>query len=64
MARQDTTNTELFDGSEENNEKTIKSTKIPLDTKKEPDKKIAPDPLIKTTDSKNKNEQKSDENGK
>ena len=50
--------------SEDNNEKTIKSTKIPLDTKKESDKKIAPDPLIKTTDSKNKNEQKSDENGK
>ena len=50
--------------SEENNEKTMESTKIPLDTNKEPDKKIAPDPLIKTTDSKNKNEQNGDENGK
>lgn len=50
--------------SEENNEKTMESTKISLDTKKEPDKKIAPDPLIKTTDSKNKNEQNGDENGK
>ena len=50
--------------SEENNEKTMESTKIPLDTNKEPDKKIAPDPLIKTTDSKNKNDQNGDENGK
>ena len=50
--------------SEEDNEKTMESTKIPLDTNKEPDKKIAPDPLIKTTDSKNKNEQNGDENGK
>ena len=50
--------------SEENDEKTMESTKIPLDTNKEPDKKIAPDPLIKTTDSKNKNEQNGDENGK
>ena len=50
--------------SEENNEKTMESAKIPLDTNKEPDKKIAPDPLIKTTDSKNKNEQNGDENGK
>ena len=50
--------------SEENDEKTMESTKISLDTKKEPDKKIAPDPLIKTTDSKNKNEQNGDENGK
>ena len=44
--------------------KTMESTKIPLDTNKEPDKKIVPDPLIKTTDSKNKNEQNGDENGK
>ena len=50
--------------SEENNEKTMENAKIPLDTNKEPDKKIAPDPLIKTTDSKNKNEQNGDENGK
>ena len=50
--------------SEENDEKTMESTKIPLDTNKEPDKKIAPDPAIKTTDSKNKNEQNGDENGK
>ena len=50
--------------SEEDDEKTMESTKIPLDTNKEPDKKIVPDPLIKTTDSKNKNEQNGDENGK
>ena len=50
--------------SEENNEKTMESAKIPLDTNKEPDKKIAPDPLIKTTDSKNKKEKNGDENGK
>ena len=50
--------------SEENDEKTMESTKIPLDTKKETDKKIAPDPPLKTTDSKNKNEQNGDRNGK
>ena len=50
--------------SEENDKKAMESTKIPLDTNKEPDTKIAPDPLIKTTDSKNKNEQNGDENGK
>ena len=50
--------------SEENDEKTMESTKIPLDNNKEPDKKISSDPLIKTTDSKNKNEQNGDENGK
>ena len=43
--------------SEENDEKPMESTKIPLDTNKETDKKIASDPPIKTTDSKNKNEQ-------
>jgi flagellar biosynthesis/type III secretory pathway protein FliH len=50
--------------SEENDEKTMESTKIPLDTNKETDKKIAPDPPIKTADSKNKNEQNGDGNGK
>ena len=50
--------------SEENDEKTMESTKIPLDNNKEPDKKMSSDPLIKTTDSKNKNEQNGDENGK
>jgi len=50
--------------SEENDEKTIESTKIPLDTNKETDKKIAPDPPIKTADSKNKNEQNGDGHGK
>ena len=50
--------------SEANDEKTIEITKNPLDTNKEPGKKIAPDPSIKTTDSKNKNEQNGDENGK
>ena len=40
------------------------STKTPLDNNKEPDKKITPDPLIKTSDGKNKNEQNGDENGK
>ena len=49
--------------SEENDEKTMESTKIPLGNK-EPDKKIAPDPAKKTTDSKNKSEQNGDENGK
>ena len=50
--------------SEENDEKTMENTKIPLDTNKEPDKKIASDPVIKTKDSRNKNEQNGDENGK
>ena len=50
--------------SEENDEKTMDSSKIPLDNNKEPDKKMSSDPLIKTTDSKNKNEQNGDENGK
>ena len=50
--------------SEENDEKTMEGSKIPLDNNKEPDKKMSSDPLIKTTDSKNKNEQNGDENGK
>ena len=50
--------------SEENDKKTMESTKIPLDNNKEPDKKMSSDHLIKTTDSKNKNEQNGDENGK
>ena len=50
--------------SEENDEKTMESTKIPLDTNTETDKKIAPDPPIKTAESKNKNEQNGDGNGK
>ena len=50
--------------SEENDKKTMESTKIPLDNNKEPDKKMSSDPSIKTTDSKNKNEQNGDENGK
>ena len=50
--------------SEENDEKTMESTKIPLDNNKEPDKKMSSDPLIKTADSKNNNEQNGDENGK
>ena len=50
--------------SEENDEKTMEGSKIPLDNNKEPDKKMSSDPLIKTKDSKNKNEQNGDENGK
>ena len=50
--------------SEENDKKTVESNKIPLDNKKEPDKKIVQDPLIDRTDSKNNNEQSGDENDK
>ena len=50
--------------SEENDKKTMESTKIPLDNNKEPDKKMSSDSPIKTTDRKNKNEQSGDENGK
>ena len=50
--------------NEENDEKMMESTKISLDTNKEPDNKIAPDTAIKTTDSENKNEQNGNENGK
>ena len=50
--------------SEENDHGTIESAQILADTDKEPDKKIDPDPATKIRESKNKNELKSDENGK
>ena len=50
--------------SEENDKKTMESTKISLDNNKEPDKKTSSDPPIKTKDNKNKNEQNGDKNGK
>ena len=50
--------------NEEIDEKAMGNTKIPLDADKAPDKKTAPDTAIKTTDSKDNNEQNGDENGK
>ena len=50
--------------NEESDEKAMGNTKIPLDADKAPDKKTAPDTAIKTTDSKDNNEQNGDENGK
>ena len=50
--------------SEENDHAIIENAQILADTDKEPDKKIDPDPATKIEESKNKNELKSDENGK
>ncbi len=50
--------------SEENDETSIEKTKISVENGKEPDKKIDPVPATNTTDTKNKNEQNGNENGK
>ena len=49
--------------SEEKDETATDSTEISLDTEKEADKQIDPDPAIKKPDSKDKNEQNGNENG-